>query len=208
MELSKQLELVSVEYANNNNKAILTFLDENEGVIREVNFNKQKFDPQKNTYVDDEEKAEKVEEWSQDIFNKSFENLSQSVGEKHDIYVYDGFNSLFEVDIVEKFPKDWEGQIFSTEIESVEDTGQRISIKYKIENKTYETKLQYSKYVESLGQWFVDPQKKEKQLEKFEDHYGVSFEEKDKLIGKDIMVEVKVAFKKYPYGEIKKVNWK
>ena len=207
-ELAKGLELVSVEYANGGQKAVLTFLDADQGIIREVNFNKQKYDNAKSEFVEDKDKAEKVEKWSQELFNVTFDNLSQAIGETKDVYVYEGFNSLFEVDQVEKFPKEWEGQIFSTQIDSVEDTGQRIAIRYTIEGKTYETKLQYSKYVEDLKKWFVDPQKKEKQFAKFEEHYGVPFSEKEKLIGKDIMVEVKVAFKKWAFGDVKKPSWK
>lgn len=207
-ELSKDLELVAVEYNDTKKKATLTFLDADHGIIREINFNKQNYNNDTHKYYDDPEKAEKVEKWCDELFNVTFETLTDAIGTTKDVYVYDGFNSLFEVTQVEKFPKDWEGQIFPTKIDSVEDTGQRISIKYTIEDKTFETKLQYSKYMEALKQWFVDPQKKQKQLEKFENQYGVPFAEKDRLIGKDIMVEVKVAFQKFPYGEIKKINWK
>ncbi|MFW5411601.1 hypothetical protein [Aerococcus urinaeequi] len=207
-ELAKDLELVAVEYGQGSQKATMTFLDQDKGIIREVNFNKQSYDNEKSTFIDDPEKAEKVEKWCQDYFNLTFDKLTEAIGQTKDIYVYDGFNSLFEVTQVDKFPKEWVGQIFTTQVESVEDTGQRISIKYTIEDKLLETKLQYSSYVENLKQWFVDPQKKEKQFAKFEERYGVPFSEKDKLVGKDVMVEVKLAFKKFPYGEIKKPNWK
>ena len=206
-ELAKDLELVAVEYDQGGQKAVLTFLDADQGFIRDVNFNKQVFNNDANKFENDPEKAEKVEQWCQDFFGVSFENLTEAIGSKQTVYVYDGFNSLFEVTQVDKFPKEWVGQIFSTTIESVEDTGQRISIKYKIEDKLLETKLQYSDYVEALKQWFVNPQKKEKQYTKFHERYGISFDEKDKLIGKDVMVEVKLAFQKFPYGEIKKPKW-
>ena len=206
-ELAKNLELVAVEYDQGGQKAVLTFLDAEQGFIRDVNFNKQIFDNDANKFVNDAEKAEKVEQWCQDFFGVTFENLTEAIGSKQTVYVYDGFNSLFEVTQVDKFPREWVGQIFSTTIESVEDTGQRISIKYKIEDKLLETKLQYSDYVEALKQWFVNPQKKEKQFAKFKERYGISFDEKDKLIGKDVMVEVKLAFQKFPYGEIKKPKW-
>lgn len=207
-ELAKDLELVAVEYDQGGQKAVLTFLDAEQGFIRDVNFNKQNYDQDAGKFVDDPEKAERVEKWCQDFFGLTFDKLTDAIGEKKDVYVYDGFNSLFESTQVDKFPKEWVGQIFNTTIESVEDTGQRISIKYKIEDKLLETKLQYSEYVEALKKWFVNPQKKEKQFAKFEERYGIPFEEKDKLVGKDVMVEVKLAFKKFPYGEIKKPNWK
>ena len=207
-ELAKDLELVAVEYDQGGQKAVLTFLDAEQGFIRDVNFNKQNYDQDAGKFVDDPEKAEKVEKWCQDYFKLPFDKLSEAIGEKRDVYVYSGFNSLFEATQVDKFPKEWVGQIFTTTIESVEDTGQRISIKYTIEDKLLETKLQYSDYVESLKQWFVNPQKKEKQFAKFEERYGIPFEEKDKLVGKEGMVEVKLAFKKFPFGDIKKPSWK
>ena len=206
-ELAKDLELVAVEYDQGGQKAVLTFLDAEQGFIRDVNFNKQSYNNEAGKFEDDPEKAEKVEQWCQDFFGLTFDKLTEAIGEKKDVYVYSGFNSLFESTQVDKFPREWVGQIFTTTIESVEDTGQRISIKYKIEGKLLETKLQYSDYVEALKQWFVNPQKKEKQFAKFEERYGLPFSEKDKFIGKEVMVEVKLAFKKFPYGEIKKPKW-
>ena len=58
IELSENLELVAVEYQDQ--KATMTFLDSEQGIIREVNFNKQAWDNDKNKFVDDAEKAEKV----------------------------------------------------------------------------------------------------------------------------------------------------
>ena len=58
--------------------------------------------------------------------------------------------------------------------------------------------------MESMKQWFVDPQKKEREYQKFEDKYGVPVSEKDSLIGHPLMVEVKSAFGTHYYGDIKK----
>ena len=58
MELRKGLELVSVEYENNDKKAVMTFLDAERKEVRIVNFNKQRYENGK--YVDDPAKAEKV----------------------------------------------------------------------------------------------------------------------------------------------------
>lgn len=206
LEMTLEIELVEVNYEQN--KAILTFLDAENGVIREVNFNKDSYDMDKKKFVTDPDKAEKVEGWCEEYFGVKFDDLTTQIGEFKTVYVYNGFNSLFEVDQVDKFTMEQEGEIFQTEIESIEDTGQRISIRYKHDGKLYETKLQYSKYLEDRKEWFVDPIRKEKQFAKFKTHYGVPFAKKDELIGKSIMVEVKVAFNKYPYGEIKKLKAK
>ena len=44
MEKLTNLELVGVTYENDNKKAVLTFLDEEHGQIREVNWNRQSYD--------------------------------------------------------------------------------------------------------------------------------------------------------------------
>lgn len=204
--LRKDLELVQVVYENSNKKAVLKFLDEENGELLEVNFNKQIYD--NGQYIDDEEKEEQVKEWCKTYFGKDFDSLSERVGDRFDVYKYPKFNSMWEAEIIEKFDKSQSGMIFETKIEGVKDTGIRISITYKIDGSLYETKMNYSEYLEDRHQWFPNPQKKNKQYEKFKDKFGVSVEDADEIIGKEIMVEVKVAFGKYAYGDIKKpTNW-
>lgn len=205
MELRKDLELIEVAYENDDKKAILRFLDEDNGELLEVNFNKQKYDNGK--YIDDDKKAEEVEKWCQEYFDIDFDMLYTKQGESYDVYKYPNFNSLWEADIIEKFDVADKGKIINTEIKEVVDTGNKISIKYDWNGKTYETKFQYSDYIEVKKQWFVNPQKKRKQFKKFEELFGVSVANADEIIGKDIMVEIKVAFKEFAYGEIKKPNW-
>ena len=203
--LRKDLELVEVAYDNNGSKAILRFLDEENAELLEVNFNKQNY--VNGEFVDDEKKAEQVEEWSKEYFDCSFDELKSKVGVKKDVYKYDQFNALWEVDIINKFEKSDKGKIFKTTIKEVVDTGQRISVKFEHEGKTYEKKFQYSEYVEALEKWFVNPQKKEKQYKQFEELFGVSIDEADEIIGKPIMVEVKIAFNKWAFADIKKPEW-
>lgn len=68
--------------------------------------------------------------------------------------------------------------------------------------------MMYADYVESMKSWFTNPQKQKKQFEKFEDKFGVTVENGDEIIGKNIMVEIKLAFKKFTYGDIKTPEWK
>ncbi|WP_246516504.1 hypothetical protein [Salicibibacter cibarius] len=200
-QILEQLELVDVE--NDGNKAVLTFLDEDNGEIREVNFNKQSFDQDKGKFVDDPDKAEKVEEWSQEYFNLPFDQLGQAVGDRKDVYAYDRFNALWPVKMISKFSKDDEGQIFETEVTKVHDDGKAMHIEFEYEGDTYESKMTYADYLEAKKQWFVNPQKQKKQYAKFEDKFGISPDNMEELEGKSIMVEVKVAFGKFPYAEIK-----
>lgn len=199
--LSKDLELVEVTY--DGPKAVLVFYDEENGIIRTINFNKQSYDQATKKYIDDPEKAEKVEKWCQDYFEVSFDELTSAIGQRKDVYVYDNFSSLFEVDQVDKFTEDMQGEIFTTDIESIEDTGTKIAIRYKYDGKLFESKFQYAKYVEALKKFLTDPKDKEKAYEKFEKKFKVPFDKKDELIGESIMIEVKKAGGKWLYGEIK-----
>lgn len=201
MELLNQLELVEVTFEDK--KAVLTFLDEERGEIREVNFNKQSYDNDSSKFIDDPEKAEKVEKWCSDIFGLTFDRLAEAIGERKDVYAYDRFNSLFLVEMIEKFTKDDAGQIFETEVVKVEDDGKAIRIQFEFEEKKYESKMTYADYMEARKEWFTNPIKKKKQYEKFEDKFGIAIDDMEQLVGQKVMVEVKVAFNKFPYADIK-----
>lgn len=201
MELLEQLELVEVVFEDK--KAVLTFLDEERGEIREVNFNKQVYDNEQNKFVDDEKKAAKIDGYCDEHFGLKFEELAQAIGEKKNVYAYDRFNSLFEVKMVSKFDKDMVGQIMEIEISEVEDDGIKISIQFEYEGDTYESKMTYADYLEVKKQWFVNPQKQKKQYDKFEDKFGISVENMQDLVGQKAMIEIKLAFGKFVYIEIK-----
>lgn len=202
MELRKNLELVAVEYEGEGKKAVLTFLDQERKEVRTVNFNKQIYSDGK--YVDDEAKAEKVDKWCADYFQASFDSLSSCIGMKKDIYCYENFNSVFEVEQIEKFDADMFGEIFQTAVKEITMDDSAIRIRYMIGGKTYESKMSYAIYMPESRTWFIDPLKRDKQLKKFEDKFGVPVAERDTLIGHPLMVECKKAMGKYYYGDIKK----
>lgn len=201
MEIRKDLELVNVEFENGNQKAVLTFLDRERKQVRVVNFNRQSF--KDNKYVDDPDKAAKVDEWCQTYFGTTFAQLPSCIGVKKDVYTYDRFNSLWEAQQVEKFTKDMVGQIFQTEVKEIVVDDYFIKIRYMIDGKTYESKQTFGMYMKETGEWFQDPNKKEKEYQKFETKYLVPVEEAQTLIGHPLMVEVKTAFGTNYYGEIK-----
>lgn len=198
----KKLELVEVKY--DGPKAVLVFLDKEEGLIRQVKFNKQVYDRTAKKWVDDEKKAEQVETWCRDLLGVTFDTLSQAIGSKKDVYIYDQFNSLYEVQLTDKFEESMLGDILIAKIESIEDTGTKISVKYQYEEKLYESKFQYASYIESLKEWFVDPNDRQSAYAKFEERFSIPFDRKDELIGEPITIEVKKAGGKWLYGDMKK----
>jgi hypothetical protein len=203
MELLENLEMVDVQFEDNNQKAVLVFLDESRGEIREVNFNRQSFDQNAKKFIPDPDKAAKVDVWCEEYFQLPFERLAEAIGERKDIFCYDNFNSLFEVQMIEKFEEDMLGQIFEVEVIKALDDGKKISIQFEYEGKLYESKMQYADYLEARQEWFINPQKRKKQFEKFKEKFDIDVENISDLVGKTVMCEVKKAMGKYIYTEIK-----
>lgn len=201
MELLEQLELVDITFEDK--KAVLTFLDEERGEIREVNLNQKSYDNDKGEFVADPVKAEKVEGWCKEYFGLTFDELARAIGERKDIYAYERFNSLFPVKMVAKFDKSMVGQIMEITVSNVIDDGKAIHIEFEYEGDTYENKMTYADYLETKKTWYVNPQKQSKQYEKFEEKFGFPVSEKEKLIGMNAMIEIKMAFKKFVYVDIK-----
>lgn len=199
-------QLIEVAYENDNKKVIMTFLDSDEGEVREVNFNKQNYDNDAKKWVDDPDKAQKVADWSQKYFGTDFDHISDNIDNIYTIYAYPTFNSMYPVEVIEKFTKDEVGDFFTTPIKEIKDDGNAIRIRFDYNEQTHESKMTYGKYVESLKKWFPNPVAKAKKYDDFKDKFGVPVEKSDTLIGKDITVEIKEAFGKYAYAEIKKMK--
>lgn len=203
MELLENLEIVDVRFEDNNQKAEIVLLDEDRGEIREVYFNRQAYDKDSGKFIPDAKKAAQVDEWCQEYFQLPFDRLGEAIGERKDVFCYDRFNSFWEVQMIEKFDEDMEGQIFETEIVNALDDGMKISLQFEYEGKLYESKMQYADYLETKKTWFPNPQKKAKQFKKFEDKFNMPVDEIENMIGKKVLVEVKKAMGKYIYSEIK-----
>jgi hypothetical protein len=201
-EILEQLELVDAVFEDNK-KVTLVFLHEERGEIREVNFNKQVYDKDTKKFVDDAEKAQKCEEWAEEYFGLPFDRLAEAIGERKDVYCYDNFNSLFEVQMVTKFEEDMLGQVFETEVTNAFDDGKKIAIQFEYEGNLYESKMQYADYVEARKEWFINPIKQKKQYDKFEDKFQMPVTDIENMIGKTVLVEVKKAMGKWIYSEIK-----
>lgn len=184
-------QLAVVEVTIEDSKATLVFLDTEAGEIREVNFNKKSYDKETQKFVADPEKAAKVDAQVLELLGLAFDDLEQAVGQKHDVYCYEKFNSLVESNIreVAKFEGDMVGQILNGEIVEVaiEKEGIRIYVDY--EGDTYRSNMSYTKQIG--GQYYPDPQKKLKQIGKFEEKFGVPAGQGEQLVGKTVMFEVK-----------------
>lgn len=206
MTLIKDAELIDVVYKDDNNTVVLSYLSPDTGELYEIKFHKQRYDRDSNTYVDDPDQLKKVEKQVLDNYGVDFDRVSDKMGEKRDIYHYDNFDSLWEVDMVNKFdPEKDAGELFETKIDSVKDDGVAIRIGFQYNEKPYESKMSYSTYNEARHQYFPVATKKTKRYEDFEKKFGVSVDKADSIIGKNIMVEVK-KFGKFAYADVKKLK--
>ena len=211
--LRKNCELIEVVYDKENEKGretdrvTLTFLDVENGEVLDVRFNRLKYNTDTSKFERSEEKEAQVEEWCQEHFGKPYDELSNAIGTKLDVYSYDKFNSLWETKQTSKFTVEDRGKFFQTEISRVEDDGIAIHIYFDHKDVEYESKYTYATYVPERKEWFVNPQKRNSQYARFKRMFGVDVDDSDSIIGKPINVEVKVAFNKFAYCEIKQPDW-
>lgn len=206
MELLKDLLLVDVTRKNEGNTIVFTFLNEEVGEIYEVNFNKQVFNKITNKFEHNEEQAEKVEQWCVEHFGVDSNSLGSAVGiVRKDVYKYDTYCSLWESNSynTNKFEMEDEGLMIQTKCKNVIDDGTAIKILFDYEEKEYESNMRYSKWFDSMKKYIPNPVEKQKKYDKFYEKFGIHIENKEDLIGKDLVIEIRVAAGKHPYAEIK-----
>lgn len=203
MEKLELLELIEVEQTAE--RTVFTFLDRDRGEVRDITWNTKKYDPDTNKWTPSQETMERVEGWAKEYFDTDYVGLANlgDQGITKDIYTYDKFNSLWESTQMAKFTKEDVGQIFSVTVTDVVEEVSGLKIKFDYEGETYQSNMGWAKYIEATKEWFLDPIKKSKQQAKFEDKFGIAFENKEQLIGRDMMVEVSLAFGTAVYVEIK-----
>ena len=203
MELKEQLEIVDVQFEDNNQRAIFICLDELVGTVHDISWNRQIFNKDTKKFVPDEKKAAEVDKWCEQYFGIPFERLGETIGQKMDVWCYDHFNSFWEVQMISKFDEEMLGQILDVTIVKALDDGKKLSLQFEYEGNLYESKMQYADWLESRQEWFVNPVKKKKQYDKFAEKFQMPVEEIESMVGKNVLVEVKKALGKYIYSEIK-----
>lgn len=202
MEIIKNCEMIKAEVVNGT-RLEMKFYDAQNDVLRTVKFNRQSYDREKGQFVDDPEKAQKCEEWAQQYFGCSFDDVPEQVGAVRDIYVYDNFCSLWESEDTKrakKFDSPIKG-IIKTKIENIYKDQIGIHVEYLYSGDLYESKYTCAEFIKDLKKWVRDPEREARALKRFKEIYGKDFSEKDELIGAEIQVQVKKAFSSY-YGEV------
>lgn len=193
----EDLEIVDVQVEPE--KITFTLLDPEKQEIHDIKWRKQVYDPEAQSYVDDEAKLKQVEDWCESFFGLTLDTIQEAIGKRATVYGYDTFDSFWLSDA--KFEKSDKGKMIQTKVKDVEVTKEYIKIRYDWKGKTYSS---YKRFTQKRGDvYYVNPIKKNTQLKWFVDTFGVDVSEKDSVIGKSIIVEVKSAFGATLYGDIK-----
>jgi len=202
MERIENCQMIKAEVVNGT-RLEMKFYDQENDVLRTVKFNKQSYDREKGQFVDDPEKEQKCEEWSQKYFGCSFDEVPEQVGVCRDVYVYDNFCSLWEAEDTQwakRFDAPVKG-IIKTKIENIYKDQIGIHVEYLYNGELYESKYTCAEYIKDLKKWVRDPEREERALKRFRDIFGVDLADAKNVIGAEIQVQVKKAFTSY-YGEI------
>lgn len=202
MERIENCEMIKAEIVNGT-RLEMKFYDAKNDVLRTVKFNKQNYNRDIGQFVDDPEKAQKCEEWSQQYFGCSFDEVPEQIGVSRDVYVYDHFCSLWETEEnqrAKKFDSPIKG-IIKTKIENIYTDNIGIHVEYKYNDELYESKYTTAEFIKDLKKWVRDPEREARALKRFKEIYGKDISQKDDLIGAEIQVQVKKAFSSY-YGEV------
>lgn len=189
MELLTGLEIVEVTIEDG--KATVTFIDQERGEVREMNYQTKAYDEASGKFVVDADKEAKTREKVERLFGVPFDQLGQAIGQRHDVYAYDKFNSLEPVTVVAKFDKEMVGQIIQADVSKVEVDDVGIHIQFEYEGETYQSNQNFANYMEQTGSWLINPQKRRKQEATFERKFHIPITSKEELVGKQIMAEVK-----------------
>lgn len=202
MLIRENCPMIKAEVVNGT-RLEMKFYDQEDDVLRTVKFNRQRWDRDKGQFVDDEEKAQQCEEWSQQYFGCSFDEVPDHVGGFKTVYVYDNFCSLWETEETKRakhFDNPVKG-IIKTKIENIYTDQIGIHVEYLYNGDLYESKYTTAEFIKDLKKWVRDPEREARAKKRFKDIYGKDISEKDDLIGAEIQVQVKKAFSSY-YGEV------
>ena len=213
VELKKDLALIEVTEELGKN-ITLSFLDvDGAGSVYDVTWNLRKYNPDakgQDKWEQSDEQEAQVEKWSQDVFGvpmvelKNLASGSLDNAVRKDVHHYGSFNSLWEVSRIEKFSKDRVGEILTVTVKEISEDAKGFHVQFEEDDKTYAVTFTTAKYIEIIKKFVNDPVKEEKAKVKFKDTFGIAYDEREKLVGEEIMVEIKLAFGQFPYTEAKK----
>jgi len=167
-----------------------TFLYAEYGEIREVTWFIGLYDKNTKKWKKDDTQADKYVNNIAEILNSTPAHLQDLIGQSFDVWDGEKFSYLWEPMEISKFGADDIEQIYNATIVAIEEYEAKGVIRVQVGDKIYSSNMNWGKWVESLGKSLPDPHKKQKQLEKFKKKFHVDFNDRESLIGKNVMIEV------------------
>jgi hypothetical protein len=167
-----------------------TFLYAEFGEIREVTWFIGLYDKNTKKWKKDDNQADKYVNNVAEILNSTPAHLQDLIGQSFDVWDGEKFSYLWEPVEISKFDADEAGQIYNATIVAVDEYEAKAVIRVQLGEKMYVSNLNWGKWVQSLNKSLPDPHKKQKQLEKFKKKFHVDFDNRESLIGKNVMIEV------------------
>lgn len=189
--MQKYEDLILEEILEDENEITLVFVDSDKSEVHDIKWRKKRWDKTKKVFVEDENQLKNTERLCEKFLGLPLSDIQDAEGQAHTVYQYDTYESLEESDA--KFDVDMVGELIQTKIESIhEEDNFGIIIRYQNpndDNRVYRTNMKWTEW--RGNKYMVKPLLRSKRYRQFEDKFGVPFDEKDKLIGKDIKVLVK-----------------
>lgn len=179
------------------------------GSLAEIKLFHEKFDNGK--WVKDTEVEKRYHENIENFLSVKESELEKAIGESFDIYCFENRYTFWQPTVYKQFPLTSANKILKGKIHAFQefDTKGVLIIEHK--DDLYKKNFNWSKWMPTLQKSYPSAGLKDNQLKKFKECFNVDWEERDSLIGKEIMFEVKKnnidKDGKFPtYIEIKKMD--
>lgn len=189
-ELLGQLEII--DYKLEDMSLELVFLLPEKEEIREVKLYKGVFDRKTQKWSKEEAQAEKFKNNLKTYLGVTEAKIESILGKKVDVWQSDnGYCYLWEPEDIQRFDLDYCNQVLRAFVKDVVEYDAKLVIKLDIDGETYASNMSYGKWVAAQKKSFPNPIQKKKQIEKFEEKFQISWEEKESLVGTEVFVTVK-----------------
>lgn len=169
----------------------LLFFNEEAGEVHTVRVKKQKYDEAKHAYVKDDETYKRYEETLADTLKVAPEDVDTLVGQSFDVWDAGNYCALWDSKTFSKFSEEDIGQILNADVVEIQVQDSKAVIVLDVDGEQYASNINWGNWVQSLNKSLPDPQRREKQQAKFETKFGIKWDNRDELIGKTVLIEVR-----------------
>lgn len=197
-----ELELLMVDKGKEDNVTTFKFLNDETNEIREVVFFKDNYNRETKKFEYNQEQFEKYTSNLKQYLNVTPDTVLDAIGKTFPVWSGEKYDYLWEPAEFYEFPIGFKDQNFEAVIENIwydeskegtsqEQTRVTFVLKLKDHGKLVKSNMNWGEWVPSLKRSFTNPRKKSTQMEKFAEKFGVTFQNRNEIIGKDVKIEVK-----------------